>query len=745
LILGLFLTCFVALCAATILLLLFGARLHFASRVAGGALSALLAVGAGEAAARVWNLAPRPVLAAEALLLVVGIVISLARPVWNPVGMAFYASFVAAALSYLGFAAWYTVAGGLSVIGAIASGLLLVLEVGALTLAAWYTFDGCDVVCRGRWRRPKPHFDDSYTPRVSLQVPAYNEPPDMLIRTIQSLEAIDYPSLDIVVIDDNTSDPDTWRPVEEYCQDRPRVRFIHVDDLPGFKAGGLNFLVREHTPPDVELIGVIDADYLVDPGYLRAVVGYFVDPDLAFLQTPQDYREYEGNAYLTACYDAYRYFFVESMPSRNDRDSIIFAGTMGLIRRSMLEELGGWAEWCITEDAEMSLRMLARGWSGVFVERSFGKGIMPLTFGALKSQRFRWCFGGVQILRRHARMLIPWRRDPSNRLTVAQRLDYLFGGMHWFNDLLYLGFTVTLLVTAALLLTTGRVAIRPLLGGLVLLPSALIASGVLRAVWTLRRRTHIGVRRALLAFANWLSMSWTVALACLQALIRADSVFMRTPKSDERQTVIAALRSAWAETALAMSLWAAGAATLVAARVSAFLLVLYGWQGGVYATAPFMSVLNVRSKMSEELERRRRTEWMRERIAARWPYLVGATASLVAVVALAAVLFFGGANPGAPRPPFAAAAVHSGETSSKSPLRALLTAVIRLTPTPTATPSAAASPSDSPSPTASATPTATESPTVSVSQTATATSAPSATATTSATSSPTPSTSQTPS
>jgi cellulose synthase/poly-beta-1,6-N-acetylglucosamine synthase-like glycosyltransferase len=614
------------------------------------------------------------------------------------------------------------------VIGTVASGLLLVLEVGALTLAAWYTFDGCDVVCRGRWRRPEPRFDASYTPKVSLQVPAYNEPPDMLIETIRSLEAIDYPALDIIVIDDNTPDPETWKPVEEYCRDRPRVRFVHVDDLPGFKAGGLNYLLREHTAPDVELIGVIDADYLVDPGYLREVVGYFADPNLAFLQTPQDYRDYEGNTYLTACYDAYRYFFAESMPSRNDRNSIIFAGTMGLIRRPMLEELGGWAEWCITEDAEMSLRMLARGWSGLFIGRSFGKGIMPLTFASLKSQRFRWCFGGIQILRRHAGLLMPWRRGPKNRLSVAQRLDYLFGGMHWFNDLIYLGFTVTLLVTATLLLTTGRVAIRPLLGGLVLLPSALIASGVLRAVWTLRERTHIGIRRSLLAFANWLSMSWTVALACLQALIHSESVFMRTPKSDERQGVLAALRSAWAESTIAILLWVAGAAALTTSRVSAFLFVLYGWQGGVYATSPFMSVLNVRSKLSAELERRRRTEWRRERIAARWPYLLGAATGLIAIAVLAAVLFVGGANPGTPRPPF-----HTVRAEQpQSPIVALVRRSLVSTPTPTPTATVSPTATISPSPTAS--PSATS---VSPTPSPTATTSPTPSATATPTSSPT--------
>ena len=72
---------------------------------------------------------------------------------------------------------------------------------------------------------------------------------------------------------------------------------------------------------------------------------------------------------------------------------------MGLISRDALVEVGGWDEWCITEDAELSLRLLRAGWSGTHVEHAFGRGIMPLTFEALKRQRFRWCFGGVQLLR----------------------------------------------------------------------------------------------------------------------------------------------------------------------------------------------------------------------------------------------------------------------------------------------------------------------------------------------------------
>ena len=126
------------------------------------------------------------------------------------------------------------------------------------------------------------------------------------------------------------------------------------------------------------------------------------------------------------------------MVSRANRNAIIFAGTMGLIRRSVLEDVGGWDEKIITEDAEISLRVLARGHRSVYVPQAFGRGIMPLTYEALRKQRFRWAFGGIQILRRHWRTLLGRRSG----LTLGQRYDHLLGGLWWFNDALTLGFAV---------------------------------------------------------------------------------------------------------------------------------------------------------------------------------------------------------------------------------------------------------------------------------------------------------------
>jgi hypothetical protein len=336
------------------------------------------------------------------------------------------------------------------------------------------------------------------------------------------------------------------------------------------------------------------------------------------------------------------------------------------------------------------------------LNKSFGKGIMPLTFGALKAQRFRWALGGIQILRRHWRSVMPGPRTRSNQLTMAQRMDYLFGNLHWFNDLFYLAFSIVLLASAALLFTNSHVAIRPLIGAVTLLPAALIGSGLLRALWALRVKEHVGTARAMRAFANWLSLSWTGALACINGMVRKEAVFLRTPKSEESPTLFDALRAAKMETLFAVVLWGAGVLLAVDRKATALLLGLLAWQGFVYATALYMAGLNASMALPDELERRRRTEHLRDRVTQHWPVYVGAAAGVAAAAVAVALLFAGGANPGRPANPFVVQRAAAGD---KGPLTTIIQGgnvleapTVIPTSTPTPTPSSSAIPA-SPSPT----------------------------------------------
>src|SRR5207245_4134119 len=218
------------------------------------------------------------------------------------------------------------------------------------------------------------------------------------------------------------------------------------DPWPGFKAGALNEATRR-LPEAIEILGIIDADYAVKPNFLKDMVGHFDDPSVAFAQSSQNYRDWQDSSYLRGLFYSFRYFFDVTMPARAHRNAIIFCGTMGLIRRSALTEIGGWSETCITEDAKASLRMLGRGYRGVYDRAAYGAGMMPLDFDGLKKQRFRWALGGVQILRQWWPELLPI--GPHRlKLTRAQRTGYLLGALQWFGEPLTALFTLLLLATA---------------------------------------------------------------------------------------------------------------------------------------------------------------------------------------------------------------------------------------------------------------------------------------------------------
>src|SRR5213079_2195745 len=260
------------------------------------------------------------------------------------------------------------------------------------------------------------------------------------------------------------------------------------------------------------------------------------------------------------------------------------------IRRSALEEIGGWNPDVVTEDAEASLRMLARGHAGVYVPRAYGQGLMPLSFDGLKKQRFRWALGGVQILRLHWRRLL--QPGHGERLTMAQRIHYLLGNVQWFGDVLMFCFTLLLLATALSAAMHHQLPIRRLTGVALGLPIAFLATGLLRAVWAMKLRTRCTWRDAIAGLQVWFALSWVVTLACVRGLLRFQTAFLRTPKQKEGEaTALQVVKSAQVELLLAAAGFAAAIAMLLRAPSfsTAALSLLLMFQAAVYANAPWAS------------------------------------------------------------------------------------------------------------------------------------------------------------
>ncbi|MBV8421327.1 MAG: glycosyltransferase, partial [Hyphomicrobiales bacterium] len=305
------------------------------------------------------------------------------------------------------FAFWQTHYFVLGAALALGLGILLLAPLVVIALAR---IEEIAVIAFGRSPRrlidaalPAP---DGFVPKVSIHVPAYREPPDMLKITLDAVARLDYPNFECVVVINNTPDPAFWRPIEDHCRALgERFKFVNEDNVAGYKAGALR-LALAHTAADAEIIAVIDADYVVRPDWLKDLVPAFADPKVGMIQAPQDHRDGERTVMHYAMNGEYAGFFHIGMVQRNEANAIIVHGTMCLMRRAALISVGGWSSDTIVEDCDFGLLVLERGWQIHYTNRRYGHGLLPDTFEAYKKQRYRWAYGGFQILRKHWRYLM---------------------------------------------------------------------------------------------------------------------------------------------------------------------------------------------------------------------------------------------------------------------------------------------------------------------------------------------------
>ncbi len=364
-------------------------------------------------------------------------------------------------------------------------------------------------------------------PFVSFHVPTCSEPPDVVANTLLALRKLDYDSFEVLVVDNNTRDERLWKPIEGYCRELgDRFRFFHLPEWPGFKAGALNFALGE-TAPEATLISVVDADYEIAPNYLNEVLAHFDDARVAFVQTPQDYRDWALNAFSRICNWEYWQVFAVSMALRDRRNAILMHGTMNLVRRDAIERAGGWAEWCLTEDSELGLRLHAHGCRSSYVAETYGRGLVPFTFRVYKRQRRRWVIGGAQQLKRHFALFLPWPGG-ANQLTTVQKLYYLQGWLPWFRcSVVVLSAPIALAGGFAMLSgLAGPEALTWLSAGMTLV----VAQLLLRQAAIYRHHLRLCWSDTVGATLANFSLVWAVGCGWLSGLSAAEQVFERTAK-----------------------------------------------------------------------------------------------------------------------------------------------------------------------------------------------------------------------
>ncbi len=363
-----------------------------------------------------------------------------------------------------------------------------------------------------------------YLPKVSIHIPAYKEPPEMLKATLDAVARLAYPNFECLIVINNTPDPAYWQPVEEHCRTLgDRFRFINAPKLEGYKAGALR-LALTATAADAEIIGIIDSDYAVSPDWLSDLAPVFADPKVGLVQAPQDHRDGERSPLHWAMNGEYAGFFDIGMVQRNEANAIIVHGTMCLIRRSALVAAGGWSSDTICEDTDLGLAILEQGWIAHYTNRRYGQGLLPDTFEAYKKQRDRWASGGFQIVKKHWRHFLPG----ASLLSHDQKREFLIGWLNWLG-----AESIGVLVAILNLLWVPVVAFAGIAVPDKILTLPIIATfvvSILHFVALYRRRVRIGSGQAAGAMVAAMSMQWTVARAVANGIIKDHLTFVRTDK-----------------------------------------------------------------------------------------------------------------------------------------------------------------------------------------------------------------------
>jgi len=361
-------------------------------------------------------------------------------------------------------------------------------------------------------------------PKVSIHVPAYYEPVEMMKQTLDAVSRLDYPNFECVVIINNTPDPEFWQPIQDHCRALgERFKFINAEKVQGFKAGALR-IAMERTAVDAEIIGIIDADYVVHPDWLKDLVPLFADPRVGLVQAPQEHRDGDRSLMHYIMNGEYAGFFDIGMVQRNEANAIIVHGTMCLIRRAAMDMAGGWSSDTICEDTDLGLSIQQQGWLTHYTNTRYGEGLLPDTYEAFKKQRHRWAYGGFQIVKKHWRRFLPG----ESRLTAEQRREFGLGWLNWLGAE-SLGVVVAILN----LVWVPIVAFADIAIPDKILTLPIIAAFVVSLVHFLalyRLRVNVKVPQMLGAMIAAMSVQWTVSRAVAQGLITEHLAFARTSK-----------------------------------------------------------------------------------------------------------------------------------------------------------------------------------------------------------------------
>jgi len=283
--------------------------------------------------------------------------------------------------------------------------------------------------------------DPELLPHVDVYIPTYNEDPSITRPTVIAATQMNYPKekLHVYILDDggttqklNDKDPEKAQAASERADElkalaqRYGAGYLTREKNQSAKAGNINNALK-HTSG--ELLLILDCDHIPTRDFLQNTVGFFLaDPKLFVVQTPHNFISpdpLEKNLDTFSNSPAENELFYDVMqPGLDAWGTSFFCGSAAVLRREVIDKLGGVAGQTITEDAETTLDALSLGYSSAYLNRAMVSGLQPETYSGFVVQRVRWAQGMLQIFI----LKNPWKQP---NLSFIQRVLYTNFAFYW--------------------------------------------------------------------------------------------------------------------------------------------------------------------------------------------------------------------------------------------------------------------------------------------------------------------------
>lgn len=275
-------------------------------------------------------------------------------------------------------------------------------------------------------KREKP-FDMAIADDVAVFITVCGEPNDIVEETLQAVLKMDYAgTFNVYLLNDGkVAKRPNWHEAVELAE-KYGVGVFTREVPGGAKAGNINNALKQTKEP---FFVVFDADHVPKKHFLTAMMGYFTDARVAFIQSPQYYKNFGDNIVTGGAWEQQELFFGAIMKGKDTTNSAFMCGTNMILRREALDEVGGMSEFSIAEDFLTSLLIHEKKWKSVYVSEVLAEGLAPEDFLSYYKQQFRWTRGSLEVVFKYNPL---FRRG----LSFNQRIQYLASASFYLSGLI---------------------------------------------------------------------------------------------------------------------------------------------------------------------------------------------------------------------------------------------------------------------------------------------------------------------